>query len=640
MAERSTARRLRHKQRIRRRAIGGVVVCAVAGAGIATWQVAGAAGPQYRLTSASRADVAQTVDADGTVSVADQATLTFATSGTVATVLARQGAHVTAGQVLARLDATSLENAVTAATQQLAQSRQTLADDEASQTSTTAAAVERRSSIVLTAAVVRPSAAPGGSSGGSSGVSAVKAAQSALVDAVHGLDAALQQQDQDVATAASACSATADGTALTAATSSDSSGAVTGTIGDQSATVTLLDASGTVDTTTRSANPQQVSAGGQYSFTGLAATTVYELRVVRADKVIDTADCTSALATVSRDRARTDRAADQMNRSVSALTSAVASLHTAGSGSAPSGTSQPGGGTSSAPQSGSPSRQPGGTGSGTGSGTGGGSSGDTSGSANGSGSFPRGTSGGTGGGTGGSSSTRVVTAQQIVADQKAVDAARAQLRLAQRNRGFASLTAPISGTVADIGVSPGQSVSTSTTAMTVVGSARKQITVDVGIDRIDLVKVGQHAAVTVDGRTAPIGGTVTRVGMLNTASAGSTSSYAVTIDLGADADAVHDGTGASVAITVGTARQVLTVPLSAVHTVGSLHTVEVYSGGNVTVTQVTLGVVGSDRVQIVHGLTAGQRVVLANLSAAVPSSTTTSRFGISFGEFSGGGPVR
>lgn len=632
MAERSAARRLRRKQRIRRRAIGGVVVCAVAGAGIATWQVAGAAGPQYRLTSASRADLAQTVDADGTVSVADQARLTFATSGTVATVLARQGAHVTAGQVLARLDATSLENAVTAATQQLAQAMQTLADDEASQTSTTAAAVERRSSIVLTAAVVRPSAAPGGSSGGSSGVSAVKAAQSALVDAVHGLDAALQQQDQDVAAAASACSATADGTALTAATSSDSSGAVTGTIGDQSATVTLLDGSGTVDTTTRSANPQQVSAGGQYSFTGLAATTVYELRVVSADKVIDTADCTSALATVSRDRARTDRAADQMNRSVSALTSAVASLHTAGSGSAPSGTSQPGGGTSSAPQSGSPSTQPGGTGSG----TGGGSSGGTSGS----GGFPRGTSAGTGGGTGGSSSTRVVTAQQIVADQKAVDAARAQLRLAQRNRGFASLTAPISGTVADIGVSPGQSVSTSTKAMTVVGSARKQITVDVGIDRIDLVKVGQHAAVTVDGRTAPIGGTVTRVGMLNTASTGSTSSYAVTIDLGADADAVHDGTGASVAITVGTARQVLTVPLSAVHTVGSLHTVEVYSGGKVTVTQVTLGVVGSDRVQIVHGLTAGQRVVLANLSAAVPSSTTTSRFGISFGEFSGGGPVR
>ena len=51
----------------------------------------------------------------------------------------------------------------------------------------------------------------------------------------------------------------------------------------------------------------------------------------------------------------------------------------------------------------------------------------------------------------------------------------------------------------------------------------------------------------------------------------------------------------------------------------------------------TLGVVGNDRVQIVRGLSAGQRVVLADRSAAVPSSTTTSRFGAGFGSGLGGG---
>ena len=77
--------------------------------------------------------------------------------------------------------------------------------------------------------------------------------------------------------------------------------------------------------------------------------------------------------------------------------------------------------------------------------------------------------------------------------------------------------------------------------------------------------------------------------------------------------------GASVAIEVGTARNVLTIPISALHTTGTRHTVDLYRDGGVTTQPVVIGVVGAERVQIKSGLAAGDRVVLADVSAPLPS---------------------
>jgi HlyD family secretion protein len=59
--------------------------------------------------SVTQGSIAETVSATGNVAADRQTTLTFASSGTIAEVLAEKGQEVEAGQVLASLDTTSLE---------------------------------------------------------------------------------------------------------------------------------------------------------------------------------------------------------------------------------------------------------------------------------------------------------------------------------------------------------------------------------------------------------------------------------------------------------------------------------------------------------------------------------------------------
>src|SRR5205807_104167 len=80
---------------------------------------------------------------------------------------------------------------------------------------------------------------------------------------------------------------------------------------------------------------------------------------------------------------------------------------------------------------------------------------------------------------------------------------------------------------------------------------------------------------------------------------------------------------------------VLTVPTSAVHTLGSRSVVNVLQGGKSIPHTVTTGATDAARTQITSGLTAGDQVVLANLSASLPSSNSTRPGGA--GGFGGGG---
>ena len=83
-----------------------------------------------------------------------------------------------------------------------------------------------------------------------------------------------------------------------------------------------------------------------------------------------------------------------------------------------------------------------------------------------------------------------------------------------------------------------------------------------------------------------------------------------------------DGAVASVALVTSSAQGVLAVPTSAVHTNGNRHTVEVLDKGKLTEVTVGVGTVGDTWTQVTSGLTAGQVVVLADLSEALPGSAT------------------
>jgi hypothetical protein len=74
-----------------------------------------------------------------------------------------------------------------------------------------------------------------------------------------------------------------------------------------------------------------------------------------------------------------------------------------------------------------------------------------------------------------------------------------------------------------------------------------------------------------------------------------------------------------------------------VHADGSRSTVIVQDNGTQQTVPVTTGVVGQDLTEITSGLTAGQTVVLADLTAPIPTSTAATRAGAGFGSFGGAG---
>jgi RND family efflux transporter MFP subunit len=238
----------------------------------------------------------------------------------------------------------------------------------------------------------------------------------------------------------------------------------------------------------------------------------------------------------------------------------------------------------------------------------------------------------------------VASAEQIVADQASLAAAQANLAVAQQNVTLATLTSPIAGTVAAVGISAGSSVSagSSSQVISVIGDNGWVVDTSVTASTIGPLKVGQSASVNVSGVAGAQTAKVTSIGFLNTSSDSSTPSYDVTLALSGAGTGLLNGASAQLTVDVEKANGVLTVPSSAVHLgTGSTYSVYVLSDGKESTRQVKVGAIGSDRTQITSGLSAGDQVILADLSSTVSSdSTQTSTRGGTLGGLTGGGSER
>src|SRR5207302_3808317 len=140
--------------------------------------------------------------------------------------------------------------------------------------------------------------------------------------------------------------------------------------------------------------------------------------------------------------------------------------------------------------------------------------------------------------------------------------------------------------------------------------------------------------ITPNGSTTPVYGTVSQITPLATTSSG-VASFPVTIAVTGTPPGLFAGASAQVSIVVQQTSNVLTVPTSAVHTVGSRSIVNVLQGGKEVARTVTTGATDPARTQITAGLSSGDQVVLANLNASLPSSNSTRPGGA--GGFGGGG---
>jgi multidrug efflux pump subunit AcrA (membrane-fusion protein) len=557
-----------------------VLVVVLAGGGVAL-AMTGSGGPHYRLATATLAPVEQEIASVGTVAATNRAVLAFPVSGTVASVGVRVGQQVSAGQLLASLSTTALQQQVVSANANLASAQQTLAADEASETTATTSSVEIASSEsavrLMSAVVLAASTAPTAPTGSARGKPTGGGSASAVGKAQQELLRAQKQLDADLAAAESAlaiCQADLSTSSPSSSPSSTPSGAPSSSAAGPSPTATP----------TGSASPPASEPGA--------------------------AGCLAAIghapnqAKVSQDQHARDQAESSLDGAISALQAALAKAGQSTTGTGKSGT---------------------GTGTGTGkSGTGTSSRSGSSSSGqglSGTGSAGQATTGS--GSTGGSrAASGPASAQQLAADQAQIDAAQAELAVSQQDVAQARLTSPLAGTVAAVSLGAGHAVSagSSTSTITVLGSGQESVTTTVTLADIDSVKVGDPATVRVDGIDAGLTGTVSAIGILNTTT-GSSTSYPVTVLLKPTSTRLYDGSGASVQIQVAATGPVLTVPSSAVRSLGNLSTVTVLSKGKPVVTRITTGAIGTDRTRVLSGLSAGQQVVLADLSEPLPTSS-------------------
>lgn len=227
------------------------------------------------------------------------------------------------------------------------------------------------------------------------------------------------------------------------------------------------------------------------------------------------------------------------------------------------------------------------------------------------------------------------SASSVAEAQASVDEAKVKLVEAQQALAGATLTTPISGTVASVASSVGDQVSAGTTVVVVVGEGAADVAATVTVEQLTKLAVGQEAEVTPVGTAAKVTGTVTRVSTLPDPTAESVA-YPVTITVDKPPATMAAGSSATASIVVATAKNVLTVPTSAVNR----STVTILDGDQPTLTRVTVGAVGPTRTEITEGVSKGQQVVLANLDSPLPTSDQTNNQGGFLGGpgGAGGGP--
>jgi multidrug efflux pump subunit AcrA (membrane-fusion protein) len=601
---------MRHPLRalgVRRVVIATLVLVLVLGGGVVAWSATGAsAAASYRSATAVRGSVEQTLSATGTVTPRNHADLSFGASGTVGSVAVELGDHVGIGETLAVLDRTALRDAVTSAEAAVAKARATLAADTTAQ----AAAVTAASTSAATSGGSGSSTSRSNGSSTGKSSSATSAAtrktlaqlakqQAALTSAQRAADTAMQVSTAALAQQAAACAGV-----LAAA--------------DPAA-------------------PAPDVAGCQ---TALSAAQAAQAKVAAQQQKVE-----KAIATLTRSLSAALGAVSKSSSSSAGSTGSTGSSPNGSAGS--TGSSPTPSPTASAPAGSAPnpaSSEPAAPSSA--SATGQRSSATFSGAtlvsfSSAASAASAGSAGTQSAATGGTStasrgSSGTVTAATLARDQSAIDTARAALVRANASLDHARLTSPIVGTVAAVDVAPGDSVSSSTAAVVVNGDdGNVEITIAVTENDIRAIKVGQIAQVSADGAQATLPAKVTSVGLLAASDTG-TASYPVVVSLAGAPMSLASGSNATVSVVTATATNAVTVPSSAVTrgATGSTGVVRVLHGSQVTAARVVVGAVGPVWTQITSGLKTGQRVVLADFSAALPSSSTNARIG---GGFGGGG---
>ena len=228
------------------------------------------------------------------------------------------------------------------------------------------------------------------------------------------------------------------------------------------------------------------------------------------------------------------------------------------------------------------------------------------------------------------------SSERLIALQRAVDAAVLEVIVAQQAVAQASIVSPIAGTVTAVDLAPGEDVDAASATAHIIISGRGgyEATVNVSVDDLDDLEVGQAATVRPDGSDTEIEGEVVAIGV-----AANAGSFPVTVALQGDTSQLGNGATASVEIVTSAAGNALTVPTSAIAVDGDTATVQVPDGDDIETVTVEIGAIGAALTEITSGLEEGQDVVLADIDQPLPGSATDTSSTDTGPSFGGGFPA-
>ena len=204
------------------------------------------------------------------------------------------------------------------------------------------------------------------------------------------------------------------------------------------------------------------------------------------------------------------------------------------------------------------------------------------------------------------------------------------LLFAAHGRGCVPHGADTDGRLGGITVGLEAGSSASSGSITIVGDGDAQVTFELPLTTRTLVKAGQKVSVTPAGSSTVLNGTLTGISALETSgTAGDTPTYTAIVTASDPGRLLASGARASVRIPVKTAVAVVRVPASAVTPTGTgTGTVQVVTNpraDTASTVSVTTGAVGGGWIEITQGVAAGDLVVLADNTAALPANSTNRR---------------
>lgn len=225
--------------------------------------------------------------------------------------------------------------------------------------------------------------------------------------------------------------------------------------------------------------------------------------------------------------------------------------------------------------------------------------------------------------------------QQNVIAQAQASLNSASLSLSQVS---SIITAPISGTISNLNLTPGlpiSSVATSDTSSSSqsVGNVKLEggnLQALVNLTEIDVtkVKVGQKVTLVLDAFSdKTFTGKVSAINTNGSVSSGVTT-YPTTITFDTSTDSIYPNMAVTATIIINVKQDALLIPSGALQTQNGITSVRVLKNGNITQVEVQVGESSDTQTEIQSGISEGEEVITGTAATGASSgTTTTSPFG-------------